>query len=352
MCAMADKQEMNTPAANLPATMQTQLMAARNKANEAQLRYNANRSAENLRAYQKAAVESLTLDIQNGTFEGNVEAMKMLAQIAPNLLDAKAKAGGKLSDSAADYDLKLQLELTQDQRKELDHELKTIYDKGLESQNSTINLLGMARGFAVLLSAFGVDCKDFIQRCDDGIKSSLASVPHIQMDRLNEINKKIDLTRPMKQLTGGYDTAISEIDPQKAAIVYQKLYGMDATGQSSTESAKPTTPATTPEPKGAKLSVDTTKAISAAHADGQGIKLQHPDKLDDAIKAAAGKDGDAATLTKTELFDLNARLIGLEGKDNAADIMRRIQNEAKAGVGPSNSTAAKLNLPVPAPAPS
>lgn len=347
---MADKQEMNTATANLPTTMQTQSTAAKNKANEAQLRYNANKSPENTQAYLKALLESYSLEMQNNTFEANLEGLRILSKLTAELTKAKSDKGVNLSSTAAEKDLTLQLELTQDQRKELDHELKTIYDKGLASQDSTINLLGMARGFAVLLSAFGVDCKDFIQRCDDGIKSSLASVPHIQMNRLNEINKIINLDRPMEQLNHGFNTTISEINPKNTATVAQKINSINPEElYHPTESTKPAAPATTPEPKGAKLSVDTAKAISAAHADGQGIKLQHPDKLDDAIKAAAAKDGDAATLTKTELFDLNARLIGLEGKDNAAEILRRIQNEAKAGVGPSNSTAAKLNLPVPAP---
>lgn len=285
--------------------------------------YRAAAASGNTAEAQRLAVQGLVLNVQYMVATGNEEGLQELAKVAPALVKFAAEKRSELAATAAGKNIELRVEQSQKQRELLDTELRKIFDLGVSGAQSTVSLLGMARGFAALLTAFGVDCKDFITKCDEGIRDAEASAGHIDYSRLDKINKNIDTSTADKQIKDGVQRAAEEIDPAIAEKTYRELLGfsLDAPAGAQSQGNKVL-------PK-ANIEVKTDDALKVIKDNAQGLSKDASQKAEKALEKSASLDGNAANLSSPELKDLNAKMINIAGPAAAAKIMDGIRNEAK-----------------------
>ncbi len=332
---MADKNEqIPTAQTQSPAdAFATAKQQAWNKYNEASdaLKNSAHPTKAQQRAQEQAFAELLDVELQYALYTGNAEGIKILGPLAAQLLKTAKEKQLLLASAAADKNIELNYEQAQKQRELLDTEARKIFDIGASGVQTTVSLVGLVRGIASVVLLIGGDesgsIKEFIQTCDDQIKSAQASVAPMDYKSLEKVNKVIDPSIATKQVEKAAQETIKGIDLDPILTQFKKM-SKETQAAMGTESPPSTTPSVAQTKKPQDLMVDTNKAISSISTHEKELGENGTKAAYKALKKSSRIDGDELHLTQKELVDLNAQMITIAGPTAGAKIMEEIKNKA------------------------
>ena len=351
---MAGDNQTGTTITEPKSAMDLQLVQARTAAAQAASKYKKDPSAENANAYALATIDALTIELQQSVVGANKEGAAVLAKMRPELLSKLKGYRAALANSAEEKNQTLNMELSQKQRDQVDKQQRDFFDLSMSGQRSTISLLGTAKGFAALLQAFGIDTREFMDMCDQGMKEAKSKVEGMDYKALEKPSRTIDTTGGERRLSAA--EAKIPADLAEAMAIYDqeraKLMGAAGSGNpKQTATAEQKISENKFAPKANETSYSTAEVIAAIGKDGlAGVKAD-PAKLKSTIEKTAALDGNAASLSSSELIELNKKMLVITGSQAATDkIMSGIKshpNRPDDGPGTTPGPQAKANIAAP-----
>lgn len=290
--------------------LQQQIIQAKNAQALADEKYKKDPSAENGVARLEAMAGVYDLYLKQAEMDGNTDVINLITKLRPDLMKLVRDARVNLADQAGKHNLDLQKELSGKQRDLLDKQSKELFELDVMGQKTTVSLLAVARGFAALLKAFGIDTSEFMAECDEGMKQARASIAEIDYKTLAKPSIAIDPSAGQRQLSAAEISTTKDLQEQ-----------VDRLRNKQTELEGATV---TP-------SVRTADAVVVVGASGLDDKKIQKAKL--AIEQSSSGDNDRKTLSDAELLELNKQMLIITGSPEVTEkIMRGIRQTVKGPV--------------------